>query len=128
MSDPFTTVLVPLGEPEGRERWLVEHEGRSYAVFVVAGSLVVTDALCPHRQAPLVEGIIRDGAVVCPGHWYAFDLGTGACRTTGEVSLPRHRVVSVDGTLFVEVPERVVPLSWSERLRAHAVERGPRTT
>ncbi len=34
---------------------------------------------CPHRGAPLSEGVIREDCVVCPYHGWTFD-GTGACR------------------------------------------------
>jgi len=110
---------VPLGDPAGRERWTVTVEDRSYLVLDLGDRLVVTDALCPHRQNPLDDGLVRDGCLVCPGHWYAFDLDTGACRTAVETALPLHPVVEEDGMLYAEVT--VEPrLSWSERLRAHA--------
>ena len=110
---------VPLGARDGRERWTVEHAGRSYLVLDLGERLVVTDALCPHKQNALAEGVLRDGCLVCPGHWYTFDLVTGACRNAAEVNLPLHPVVEVDGMLYAEVT--VEPqLSWSERLRAHA--------
>ncbi len=110
---------VPLGEPDGRERWTVTHEGRDYLVLEVEAELVVTDLLCPHKQTPLVDGLLRDGSLVCPGHWYTFDLASGQCRNANETSLRLHPVVEVDGALFAEVT--VAPqLSWSERLRAHA--------
>jgi nitrite reductase/ring-hydroxylating ferredoxin subunit len=112
-------IRVPLGEPAGRERWTVTHEGRSYLVLDLGDRLVVTDALCPHKQTPLVDGLLRDGCLVCPGHWYAFDLETGACRTAAETALPVHRVVEEDGTSYAEVSAQP-QLSWSERLRAHA--------
>jgi nitrite reductase (NADH) small subunit len=111
---------VPLGARDGRERWTVEHEGRSYLVLDLGDRVVVTDALCPHKQNPLADGLLRDGCLVCPGHWYAFDLATGACRTATNTDLRLHPVVEVDGALFAEVT--VEPqLSWSERLRAHAL-------
>jgi nitrite reductase/ring-hydroxylating ferredoxin subunit len=110
---------VPLGDPAGRDRWVVSHEGRDYLVLDLGDRLVVTDALCPHKQTPLVDGLIRDGCLVCPGHWYAFDLETGSCRTAAETALPLHPVVDDEGVLHAEVT--VQPqLSWSERLRAHA--------
>lgn len=112
-------VLVALGEPAGRNRWLVEHAGRSYVVFVEGADLVVTDAECPHKQGPLVEGLIRDGAIVCPWHWYAYDLKTGLCRVTDQYELRRYPVVERDGILFAEVTSAPKP-SWSELLRAHA--------
>lgn len=116
----MTHDLVPLGAPDGRERWTLTHGDRSFAVFLTPEGPVVTDALCPHRQAPLVGGVLRDGAVVCPGHWYTFDLGTGECRSTDAYRLARYRVVEVDGAAYAEVPPPAPRLSWSERLRAHA--------
>ncbi len=110
---------VALGVRDGRERWTVSHEGRSYLVLDLGDRLVVTDALCPHKQSPLAEGVLRDGCLVCPGHWYTFDLETGACRNAAETALPLHPVVEEDGMLYAEVT--VEPqLSWSERLQAHA--------
>jgi nitrite reductase (NADH) small subunit len=111
--------LVPLGARDGRDRWTVEQDGRSYLVLDLVDRLVVVDALCPHKQNPLVDGLLRDGCLVCPGHWYAFDLATGACRTATETDLVLHPVVEVDGLLYAEVDVEP-PRSWSERLRAHA--------
>jgi nitrite reductase (NADH) small subunit len=110
---------VPLGEAAGRERWTVTHEGRSYLVLDLGDRLVVTDAHCPHKQTPLVDALLRDGCLVCPGHWYTFDLATGVCRNADEAALPLHPVVADGGMLFAEIPAEP-RLSWSERLRAHA--------
>jgi nitrite reductase/ring-hydroxylating ferredoxin subunit len=118
----MTGALVPLGDAAGRSRWTVEQDGRGYLVIELPTGLVVTDALCPHKQLPLADGVVRDGALVCPGHWYAYDLSTGDCRTTGDVTLPIYPVVTVDGSHFAQVPEAAPVLSWSERLRAHARE------
>jgi nitrite reductase (NADH) small subunit len=115
-------VLLALGAADGRSRWVVEHDGRSYAVFERDGELVVTDALCPHRGGPLIEGLIRDGAIVCPWHWYAYDLTSGKCRTTKQYELATYPVLTCDGALFAEVPV-AKPSSWSSILRAHAVSR-----
>lgn len=114
---------VPLGVRDGRERWTVHHEGRDYLVLDLGDRLVVTDARCPHKQQPLAEGLLRDGCLVCPGHWYAFDLATGACRNATETALRLHPVVEEDDYWYAEVtvePAR----SWSERLRAHAAGEG----
>jgi nitrite reductase/ring-hydroxylating ferredoxin subunit len=114
-----TAPLVGLGRPDGRSRWLVEHGGRGYLVFVHNGEYVVTDAACPHRGGPLVNGLIRGDTIVCPWHWYAYDLGTGACRNASEVALTRYPAHLRDGELFADIaaPEAT---SWSQRLRRHA--------
>jgi nitrite reductase/ring-hydroxylating ferredoxin subunit len=110
---------VSMGSPAGRERWVVEHEGRCYAVFEHGGRFVVTDGRCPHRGGPLIEGTVRDGCLVCPSHWYAFDLDTGVCRTAVASALTIYPARLRDGEVIAEItpPTRV---GWSELLRAHA--------
>ena len=120
------TELVPLPELDERGRARFSHGGRSFAVFLVDGKPVVFDEACPHRGGPLSEGLVRAGAVICPWHWYAFDLRSGRCRTSEQYELRRHPVIERDGRLFVELlpPQR---RSWAELLRAHAAgnPRGP---
>jgi nitrite reductase/ring-hydroxylating ferredoxin subunit len=118
------TFLVPLGAADGRSRWVVAHNGRAYAVFVRDGGWTVTDAACPHRGGPLVDGLIRNGAIVCPWHWYAYDLESGRCRTTRRYSMRTYPVVIRDGERFAEVPV-ARPSSWSAVLRARAAGPGP---
>lgn len=98
----------------------VAPDGRRFAVFPTGDGFHVVDALCPHNGGPLVEGRIRGGRVHCPWHWYAFDLGTGACRTAAQYRLGVHPVVERDGRSYADVGERPPARSWAERLRAHA--------
>lgn len=95
-------------------------DGRRFAVFPVDGGFRVTDAACPHNEGPLAEGRLRDGAVHCPWHWYAFDLGSGACRTAPGLRLAVYPVVERDDGTFADVGEPAPVRSWAERLRAHA--------
>ena len=69
---PAEPALVPLERPPGRTQWAFSHAGRLFAVFEVAGELVVTDGACPHNGGPLAEGLVRDGVVTCPWHWYSY--------------------------------------------------------
>ena len=84
---PAEPALVPLDRPPGRTQWAFSHAGRSYAVFEVAGTLIVTDGACPHNGGPLGEGLVRDGVVTCPWHWYSYELATGHCRTAAGYEL-----------------------------------------
>jgi nitrite reductase/ring-hydroxylating ferredoxin subunit len=117
--DGVVVAEVSMGEPAGRKRWLVEHGGRHYAVFDHGGRFVVTDARCPHRGGPLAEGIIRDGSLVCPWHWYAFDLDSGVCRTAAATALTIYRAWLCDGEVIAEITP-AARLGWAELLRAHA--------
>ncbi|SHK28222.1 Ferredoxin subunit of nitrite reductase or a ring-hydroxylating dioxygenase [Pseudonocardia thermophila] len=118
-------MLVPL-DPREAPSWTVRApDGREFAVFRVGDGYRVTDAECPHNKGPLAQGWVRDGeTLVCPWHWYRFDLGTGACATTRQYRLGVYPVLERDGTWWADVGEPPEPLSWAERLRAHARRAG----
>lgn len=115
-------MLVPLGDPGGRDAWVVRSDdGRSFAVFALPDGLRVTDAVCPHNQGPLEQGWVRDGRlVVCPWHWYRFDVDSGECETTPQYRLATYPVVEHGGAPHAEVGEPPAVRSWSQRLRAHS--------
>ena len=52
-----------------------------------------------------------------------YALSFTSCRTARETSLPLHPAVEEDGMLYAEVTVEA-PLSWPERLRAHAAGNG----
>jgi nitrite reductase (NADH) small subunit len=108
--------LVPLAAPRGRRAWTFRHRGRSYSVFDVDGELQVTDARCPHHGGPLAEGLVRDGVVTCPWHWYSFELSSGECRSAAGYRLRKYPVVSRDGRLYAELPG-AEPRYWARLLR-----------
>ena len=96
--------LVALGasgpDPAGPARVVQADDGRRFAVFAVDGELRVVDAVCPHNQGPLEQGWVRDGTtIVCPWHWYRFDLVTGACATSPRYRLGTYPVLERDGFL-----------------------------
>lgn len=61
---------------EGRTREFLA-AGRPVCVARVRGALCAVDNECPHRGAPLAEGTIEDGRIVCPWHAWSFDPATG---------------------------------------------------
>lgn len=44
----------------------------------IGGELSAVLNECPHRGAPLAEGMVEDGRIVCPWHGWSFDPKTGA--------------------------------------------------
>jgi nitrite reductase/ring-hydroxylating ferredoxin subunit len=47
------------------------------AVARVGDEYVAFDPRCPHANGPLAEGRLHDGVVICPWHFFRFDLRTG---------------------------------------------------
>ena len=62
--------------PPGRSKE-VEHEGRIYALFNVAGVISAIDGICPHQGGPLADGDLEGSCVTCPWHGWQFDVQTG---------------------------------------------------
>jgi|tagenome__1003787_1003787.scaffolds.fasta_scaffold20976809_4 nitrite reductase (NADH) small subunit len=122
--EPVPPELVPLERPAGRAQWSFSHGGRIFAVFADGDSLYVTDGACPHNGGPLAEGLVREGVVTCPWHWYAYELATGRCRTAAGYELRRYPVVEAEGLWYAAIPPAEAARSWSQILRAHA-RQGP---
>ena len=86
-------IVCPLAELPPGARRIVEVDRRSIGVFNVDGRLYALRNRCPHRGAPLCQGIVtglvtssdiyqadleRDGEILrCPWHGWEFDLTTG---------------------------------------------------
>jgi len=84
-STPSTSVLC--GNPTLRDAWYVVARSIDVSTVPVAvmllgtavvvyrdadGSLVAAPDRCPHREAPLSKGSMRNGCLVCPYHGWAF--------------------------------------------------------
>ena len=65
---------IPLGE--GREFQVGDED---VVIFRSRDGVVYAlQALCPHREGHLADGITGDGKIICPMHAYKFELATGA--------------------------------------------------
>jgi nitrite reductase (NADH) small subunit/3-phenylpropionate/trans-cinnamate dioxygenase ferredoxin subunit len=52
-------------------------EGRVIAVFLDEGNYYAIDDACPHKGAPLCDGIVFDKTVTCTWHGWRFSLEDG---------------------------------------------------
>ncbi len=79
---------------------------------------------CPHRDIALSGGIVRDDTLVCPGHFWQFDLRSGERTDLPEqrATIYPHRVV--DGWLQALLPAPQPQLSAREWLLAAARAKG----
>ncbi|HYE72244.1 MAG TPA: Rieske 2Fe-2S domain-containing protein [Blastocatellia bacterium] len=79
-----------------------EINGQEIAVFNDEGQLYAIDNSCPHRGAPLHEGILRDGKVYCPWHCFDFDIKTGECGAVKGLDVNTYEVKVEEGTIYVK--------------------------
>ena len=56
---------------------VVDAQGRSIALFNMAGTFHAIDNTCTHRGGPLGEGDLAGEVVTCPWHGAQFNVQTG---------------------------------------------------
>jgi len=76
---------------------------------------------CPHRDIALSGGLLKDGLLTCPGHFWRFDLTDGH-RTDDPSDAATLYPTRVTGEGWVEavLPEPEAPMSMREWLLAQA--------
>jgi nitrite reductase/ring-hydroxylating ferredoxin subunit len=74
---------------------------------------------CLHQDSPLAGGIVRDGVLSCPLHFWRYRAGSGQLIGTRR-ALERFPVEVVDGEAFVDLPEPPPPMSLREQLLQRA--------
>ena len=75
--------------------------GDEAAVFNIDGEYYAIDNFCPHKGAPLSEGLLCGHIIECSLHGWQFDVRTGECLTVPE-RIKTFRVTNENGVLKVE--------------------------
>jgi nitrite reductase/ring-hydroxylating ferredoxin subunit len=80
---------------------------------------------CPHRNIPLSRGLVNDGILTCPGHFWRFDLTTGERSDLPEVRATLYPTRVTDGWVEASLPPPAPRRSMREWLlaQAHADDR-----
>jgi nitrite reductase (NADH) small subunit len=82
----------------------VEADGRAILVALVDGVPYAMSDTCPHNGASLVEGVMRDGCITCPAHFWRFSIRDGTKQSDPRIAVPTYRCWIEDGCIEVEVP------------------------
>lgn len=86
------------------------------AVFFINDELYCLSNVCPHRhQNQIANGIIKDGIVTCPLHFWSYDLRTGENinRLQGIRSLQSFEIRIIDKYVYLKKPEIKLP-KWRQ--------------
>jgi len=99
----FVYVIDAKGVPTG-ESVPVQIGNRWFAVCQDKGEFYVTDILCPHAGGPLGCAEVHDGKLVCPVHYWPWNLETGLSDRRGpHLRLHRYQCVVQDGKVYADV-------------------------
>lgn len=88
---------VGLGRP-------FEVAGKVIGIFRTrAGDVRALDNRCPHKGAPLADGMIAGSCIVCPYHSFKYDLKSGACDQPAAQGVQTYAVRVEAGKVFVRM-------------------------
>jgi apoptosis-inducing factor 3 len=92
----------------------VSADGTPILLTRVGGEYHALGAHCPHYGAPLAEGVLSDGRIICPWHHACFDAKTGQLEEPPALdSLPRFDLTTENEKILVtlppEIPDRATP-------------------
>ena len=65
---------------------------RKIALFHTANGFFASDNTCPHRGGPLSEGDVLGNEIVCPWHFWTFNIESGACVGNPDFRVATHEV------------------------------------
>jgi NAD(P)H-dependent nitrite reductase small subunit len=71
------------------------------ALFNYKGKYYAVTNKCPHRGAPLGEGRIEEGIVICPNHEWRFKLESGANMQNPELFIPTYPVKVKNENIYI---------------------------
>ncbi len=81
------------------------------------GAPVAVRDVCAHRETELCGGIVRDGILTCPGHFWRYDLRTGQCLGRAD-QVPSYPCRVTGGWVEVLVPDPVPAMPMRQMLLA----------
>lgn len=99
-ADAITKARRVVFDVEGHEVLVLAHDGEFYSFA----------NRCIHKNRELAKGVVLNGKLVCPGHQWAFALGSG-WEAVKEECQPAYPVRVTDGLVEVDVtvPQSDVP-------------------
>jgi nitrite reductase/ring-hydroxylating ferredoxin subunit len=112
---------VAAGQPVGRV--VGGSPDGAHQVCVVprpGGGFVAMPDRCPHRDTALSRGLVKDGMLTCPGHFWRFDLTTGERSDLPEVRATLYPTRVTDGWIEALLPPQAPRRSMREWLLAQA--------
>ena len=82
---------------------IIEVGDKEIALFNYKGNFYAIDNTCPHRGAPLGEGRIEEGILICPNHEWRFELKSGWCPQNPELSTEVYPIKIHDEKIYIRL-------------------------
>ena len=85
------------------------------ALFNYKGKYYAVANKCPHRGAPLGEGRIEEGIVICPNHEWRFKLENGANMQNPELFIPTYPVKVKNENIYIGLEGEIGNIAYGKK-------------
>jgi toluene monooxygenase system ferredoxin subunit len=87
--------------PAGKMQQFSTEDGDAVLILNGSGTFFACQAICPHMDTPLEEGMFDGETLTCHQHLWQWDIATGDPKGLAESPLECMRVKNDDGTVMV---------------------------
>ncbi len=88
---------------KGKTGYSVKVNNIDIVLFKSDGKVYAFKDKCPHQGAPLSDGYVRDGCVVCLYHGWKFNLQDGSFINNKTLKLKQYPVEEENGEIYVMI-------------------------
>ncbi len=99
-----TRALKVADLPEGSKK-IVEINGFEIALFHLSGKIHAISNICPHNGGSLGEGLLVGETVICPLHFWKFNLLTGESSNQPAYCIETYPVEIEEEWIYLDIPE-----------------------
>lgn len=101
---PRTKTLKVSDLPQGSKK-IVEINGFEIALFHLNGEFRAISNICPHYGGSLGEGLLEGETVICPLHFWKFNLLTGKSLNQPAYRIETYPVEIESEWIYLDLPE-----------------------
>ncbi len=95
--------IARIGEVAPGDCKVVRAGDRELALYNVGGRLYATANECRHQGGPLGEGVLQGCHVICPWHYWKYDVTTGQQDVDPSIRVACYAVTVEGENVFVEL-------------------------
>ena len=102
---PTFVTVARVGDIADGEARTVNGPCKAISVFRVGEQYHAIDDMCPHMGASLAGGLVENGIVTCPWHYWRFRLTDGAWADNPRIKIGCYPVHVVGDEIRLEMPD-----------------------
>ncbi len=109
---------------DGEMKAISVGDGKEILLIRISGNYYALGANCTHYSAPLAEGVLCNGIIMCPWHHACFDAKTGnLLDPPARDSLPKYAVKIIGEDVMVTIPEELESSRIPEMIKADSSDK-----